>query len=158
MELDATYGSEARLRALHKAIPIAEFAVIAATPSVATAVEDLTRRFVRHEVVVEEGAQADETRHNGGEVIFEKPFHLNDEMGEELPAQFTDRERVIVHDAVKKTALKPRREGDDLVALDFLAEKSDSRLEGGVSKLILDTTRRHRKTRSVLTNLLLRLV
>jgi hypothetical protein len=71
--------------------------------------------------------------------------------------EFTKEGTAMILEAARQVALHPMREGDDLVALDFLAHTSDEP-EGRVSQYILDKAKSHRRTRAILTSVLLRII
>lgn len=71
------------------------------------------------------------------------------------PREFTPEGTAMILKAAREKAIHPRLAGEDLQALDFLAEHSDD-ADGRVSRFILETARNKRRTRAFLTNVLLR--
>lgn len=72
------------------------------------------------------------------------------------PKEFSPEGVAMIVEAARQVAMHPKHEGDDLAALDFLAQTSDEP-KARVSQFILEKARSHRRTRAVMTNLLLRI-
>lgn len=161
LEIDRQFGPDMSAHLLEKAIPMAAKVIQQATPGADAAIPILSKRYVRHDVAVDETDPSDQTSYGkefgGTDVIFEKPLP-GAEVEQHSRLVFTPKEGEVVREAIRKTAIDPKHEGDDLAALDFLAENSTSRLEAGASRMILETTRRHKRTRAFLTSFLLRIV
>lgn len=157
-QLDAAYGAQLREGALEKAAPYARVAIERAMPGISQTFDDLSRQYERHEASVQGEDPMDMTMPGASMMALqEAQLGKPGDAKEESAPVFSRRESKLIIDAAKQVAINPIRDGEDLVALDFLAENS-SEAPGKVSRFILETTKRHRHTRSLLTSLLLRLV
>jgi hypothetical protein len=157
--LDAEFGPENRARVLEKVLPLAGRIIEDQTPEASQAEVEISRRYVRHEAVVDidDKRAMDETMHGDAQILMYEPPLPAVRAQENTHAPLSKGDSEIVIEAAKLAALNPTRKDDDLIALDFLAQHSED-ADGRVSKFILDKARGHRRTRAMLTNLLLRIV
>lgn len=154
-QLDAEFGADVRAHVLEKVLPLAGQVIVRATPDTTQVLHDIGRRYVRHETVVDDTPDLEDTMHGDAQILLYEPPLPAERSPEKAPSVLSPDESDVILAAAKLVALKPTRKGDDLVALDFLANNSPE-LKGKVSKFILDTAGSRRRTRAFLTNVLLR--